>query len=1108
MLAQKFPWASLRGFFLSLLIAFGAVAEDEPAAVTNTNAVAEPVLSEAELAIKKFKVAEGFKVELFASEPLFANPVAFSFDEKGRVYVAETFRIHQGVYDIRHHMNWLDEELASLTLEDHQAKIKNHISDVGTFTNKSERLTLIEDSDGDGKADKSTVFADGYSKPTDGIASGVLARKGDVYFTCIPDLYLLRDNDADGKAEQSKSLHTGYGVRFGFLGHDLHGLIIGPDGRLYFSIGDRGFHVKQGDRTIAFPEGGAILRCNLDGSGLEIFAYGHRNPQELAFDKFGNLFTGDNNSDAGDQARWVYLVEGGDSGWRIGFQFINEPTQRGPWNAESMWDHEKAPKVGYIVPPLANLASGPSGLAYYPGVGLPEKYDNHFFLCDFKGSPASEVHSFANEPNGASFKVVDRAQLISELLSVDVTFGPDCSLYVSDWVEGWDMTGKGRLYRLVNTNADATLMQETKKLINEGMGGKSRDALLALLSHPDQRVRQEAQFALVEGGALRDLVGVAEKGTNQLARIHAIWGVGQFTRGKTRISDAGQEAALKPLSKLLADNDAEVRAQAAKILGEAKYAPALDGLIKLVGDVSAPRGQFFAAMALGKLGHKNGAKPIIEMLRGNDNKDAYLRHAGVMGLVWISDMESILAAARDTSSAVRVAAAVAMRRLHRAEISMLLNDKQQEVVVEAARAVNDLPIIQSLPDLAKLIEQPNYDEALFRRVLNANCHVGTPENALSLAKFAGRADAPEGLRTEALQILHDWSKPSARDRVTGLWRPIAERDSKPAVDALKPLLADILKSAPGKVQIAAIQIAQTFQLKEMSEPLLALVENKELKADVRGKALAALAEFQDPNLAKVLDSATRDEDEEMRKQAVAVQAKANPGATAPILAVLENGTVGEKQNAFTALGDLPGDGIDKAIGEWMDKLIAGEVPDELKLDLLQAAEKRSSAEIKKKVEKFDAMRWKDDLGPFRECLVGGNAEEGKKIFFERVEASCLRCHKVGPDGGEIGPVMDGIGSKKTRDYILLSIVNPNAEIAAGFESVIVTTKDGQAFAGTLKSEDKKELVINSPEDGIIKVAKKNIDSRERGLSGMPPEMAKILSKQDLRNLIEYLANLK
>ncbi len=282
-------------------------------------------------AIRSFRVPAGLKVELFAAEPLLANPVAFHIDEKGAVYVAETFRLNEGVTDTRGHMDWLDDDMACKTVADRVAMYKKYLgSKFESFHLQHDRVRRVVDHDGDGKADRSTVFADGFNDPAVGIGAGVLARKGDVWYACIPGLWKLRDSNGDGRADERKLLHDGYGIHVGFLGHDLHGLIFGPDGKLYFSIGDRGFNVTTFDgKTLAVPDTGSVLRCEPDGTELEVFATGLRNPQELAFDQFGNLFTGDNNSDSGDRARWVYLADGGDSGWRIGFQFLEGPIPAG-----------------------------------------------------------------------------------------------------------------------------------------------------------------------------------------------------------------------------------------------------------------------------------------------------------------------------------------------------------------------------------------------------------------------------------------------------------------------------------------------------------------------------------------------------------------------------------------------------------------------------------------------------------------------------------------------------------------------------------------------------------------------------------------------------------
>ena len=269
-------------------------------------------------------------------------------------------------------MNWLDDDLASRTVADRVAMYKKYLGKgFAAYEVEHERVRRIVDSDGDGQADAATVFADGFNDPAAGIGAGLLARKGDVWYACIPWLWKLRDTKGDGQADRRTLLHEGYGVHVGFIGHDLHGLRFGPDGRLYFSIGDRGFNVKTIDgHTLAMPDTGSVLRCNPDGTELEVFASGLRNPQELAFDQYGNLFTGDNNSDSGDQARWVYVVEGGDSGWRIGYQFIESPISRGPWNEEKLWYPAFDGQAACIVPPIANLADGPSGLTYDPGVSL------------------------------------------------------------------------------------------------------------------------------------------------------------------------------------------------------------------------------------------------------------------------------------------------------------------------------------------------------------------------------------------------------------------------------------------------------------------------------------------------------------------------------------------------------------------------------------------------------------------------------------------------------------------------------------------------------------------------------------------------------------------
>ena len=176
---------------------------------------------------------------------------------------------------------------------------------------------------------------------------------------------------------------------------------------------------------------------------------------------------------------------------------------------------------------------------------------------------------------------------------------------------------------------------------------------------------------------------------------------------------------------------------------------------------------------------------------------------------------------------------------------------------------------------------------------------------------------------------------------------------------------------------------------------------------------------------------------------------------------------------------------------------------------MQAAGKRKSAEVKKKLAEFEASRPKEkSVAAYREALVGGDAEAGRAIFFDKSEVSCLRCHKVNGIGGEVGPELAGIGAKQKREYLLESIVDPNKEIAKGYESIVLVLTDGQTKTGILKSEDAKAVRLMTAEGQLIAVANDQIDERRRGLSAMPADLVDKLSRSELRDLVEFLANLK
>jgi len=1088
--------------------------------------------SEAERQIANFQVPGGMKVQLFAAEPLLANAVAFCFDEQGRVYVAETDRTKNGVSDNRFEKYWLHDDLAAQAVEDRLAYYQKWAAKgkhpMNWYTDHADQVRQVVDTDGDGKADKSTVFAGPFNQPLDGLGAGVIARDGKIYYTNIPHLWLLEDRNDDGKSEKPRSLSYGYGVRTSFYGHDLHGLAWGPDGRLYFSVGDRGYSIKTKEgQLLQDPGAGAVFRCEPDGSNLEVVHRGLRNPQELAFDQYGNLFVGDNNSDAGDKARLVYIVEGGSMGWNMSFQYMGGDYTRGPWHEEKIWyPQDKGHQPAWCLAPVEWVNSGPSGFVYYPGVGLPARYDNHFFLCDFRGGAGnSGIQSFAVEADGAGFNMVDHHMFWKKILGTDVDFGYDGKMYVSDWVNGWAATGKGRIYSLHDPkHVNDPAIAQMKKVFAQGFAKQNSQQLGKLLEHADMRVRQRAQFALVAKGDYQTLMNAALKATDQRARLHGIWGVEQVIRAGTLKISRNPIVLLRPLLK---DKDAEVRAQAAKMLGDGRDKGAVSELIKALSDENA-RVRFFAAMSLGKLGDKKAAGPLTALLRKNNDHDVYLRHAAVMGLTRLGDPNVVFSYADDPSPAVRMGVLLVMRRYRDARIAQFLHDADEKLVTEAARAIHDLAIDKALGDLAGVIhryaDKKRADNMpLLRRVINANLRLGGGDEALAVATFAANADNAQKMRLEAIAALSSWTHPSPIDRVLGDWRPIKPRKASVVSSAVERMLGKILSSASGKVQTEATKLAGRLQIKTDPKTFARWVVDAGQPVQTRIAALQLLSDRKDGRIDELIDQALRDRQVELRAEARRLLAVRDPSRGVKELGkVLVSGQVAEQQAAFSTLGSMKDAAATQLLDQWMDKLRGNKVQvrAELQLDLYEAASKHPK--LAQKLARFEQIRSKQPLGLDGMALQGGDANRGRRLFVDRVDVQCFRCHKVeGRGAGMAGPDLTAVGKKQPRQYILESIINPNAKISKGFETVVVSTKDGRDFVGTLKSETAKQLVIEttqpSDEDAFfdeghgtkvearrVTLAKSNIKSRKSGLSAMPQEITKPLSRSQLRDLVEFL----
>ncbi|MFT5130103.1 MAG: quinoprotein glucose dehydrogenase, partial [Rhodothermales bacterium] len=894
--------------------------------------------------------------ELWAEAPLVISPVGLAFDHQGRAYATRVRRRKVASLDLRQHRNWVKHDLAIQSVADKLSFYQSAVTDqkregVPTWAPQDrnedgkkdfndlsvlkDEIRMITDSDGDGKPDTSTIL-DSYGTPTTGIAAGALVHNGDLYVACEPDIWRYEGGDPKKRTRIS----TGYSIHIGQGGHNMSGLAVGFDGRIYWSVGDKGINASGPDGSKVFlPNRGGVMRCEPDGSNLECFSPGVRNGQELAFDQYGNLFTVDNDGDyPGERERFLYLMEGGEIGWRLNWQWyayqdfakVSGEKPYNPWMEEQLFKTRFRGQAAYILPPVANYSNGPCGFAYNPGTALNARYKDHFFIAQGKS-----LFAFQVEPDGAKFRMKGDHQVLKGPWNTGVTFGPDGALYIADWMGG--PSERGRIYKVDDPAAAANPARlETQKLLSEGFAKRELSELRKLLAHADMRVRRESQFELVRRNDIKGLTAALTQTDHQLARLHAIWGLGQLGRNDANIMD--------PLAAHMSDPDPHVRRQLARIFGESQLYPlALFDLLK-DPDITV---RAEAAIAMSRLG--GPLKPLVDAAVANADKDAYLRHAIVMGLTFQKPAELAAIAIHESPSA-RLVAILALRRQLSPEIAVFMQDSDPYLVTETARAIHDdLSIPGALPALAAALERTDVPgEPFLRRAINANFRVGTPDCATRLANFAARDDVPEKMRTTALACLALWAKPPVLDAVEGRYRIYAPRDPAVAAAALSSVADTLANSGSDKILIVCARAIERLQSRDLLPLVHAIYDSKKASDKLRTQLLATMNSLADPDLGQYVQKAI-----DAKLSGVAQKYGHVLGMSGFELAkrAVERGDLAEKRAAIATLAESA-DG--KAI--------------------LKSALANSAAEIK-----LDLQLALGITDEFSATLAGGDAERGKSV---------------------------------------------------------------------------------------------------------------------------------
>lgn len=1057
------------------------------------------------------------------------NAIALSFDEKGVAYVTGARR--RVAQDLAIRQEWMVEDLKLRSVDDkrdfyhrelspEKGQSENSKKQVGDHNKDgshdwrdlmvmSDTIYRLEDSNGDGKADKKTAYVTDIKTEITGSMAGVLYYDGDVYATASPELMKFRDTDGDGVADKRESIAHGFGVHVAYAGHYMHGLNVGPDGRIYWTIGDKGINVtsKEG-KKYEYPHEGSMMRCEPDGSNFEVFVRGLRNLQEPRFDAYGNWFGVDNDGDSpGEMERLVYLVQHMDVGWRINWQYFKGDYNF--WTSEDMYKPYFDGQPGHIVPTIKNYVNGPSGFAWNPGTALSPEYKDYFFITQFS---SGYQNAFQVKAKGASFEMINDHIIGNGVPLVGLNWAPDGGLYGTDWGGGYTLNDEGGVWKIdVPEYAKSKQRKETSRLLGEGMRGREDGALVSLCAHADQRVRLAAQFELVKRGKGELLKKMAlDEKQPQLGRIHGLWGWAQLQR---------KEKVRKPegILKLATDEDAEMRAQLARTIGDMGV---IEGpqtsaaLVKLLQDENG-RVQSFAAISLGNLAASEAYSELL-VFAGKIRRDqAYLRHAAVTALQHCATTAQLSELSKNNNPAIRHVAVLALRRLGDAGAAEFLADKEEYVATDAARAIHDDDsIAAALPALAAALGTTVYhNEAFIRRAVNANFRLGDEQSAERLAQYALKNTVPQPMRLDALKALSMWQELPEIDRIEGRYRKLTARDLVAAAKRVKPLLSDLLADKESQIRELAMRVATTLKVPIDAEILLTVVEGKDNASALRLEALNALEKQGSQQLAQAVEVALISSSRRLRIRALQVLAGISPDkAIARASEILKkDADIFESQQVFVVLAALSEAKADQLLIGWSQKLANGGVRPEWLLDVITAAQAREEAvpKIKAALVEFGKIRKPGDLvASFYECLEGGDAEKGKDIFMNHIAAQCVRCHKYSNGkGSTIGPNLKSIGKEKDRRYILESVLNPQAVIAPGYGTISLTLKSGDTVAGQFRKETKKEVEVRDADNKTIKVPVDQIKERSPVISTMPPMIA-LLKKHEIRDVVAYLATLK
>ena len=1000
----------------------------------------QPASHEIADALDQLDVHPALEASVFASEPMMYNPTDIDVDHLGRVWVCE-------VINYRRFRN----------------------SDQPERT-EGDQILVLEDTDGDGAADKKTTFYQGRDVDS---AHGICvlptpSGKGTkAIISCGDSVFFLHDDDGDLKADRKEILFTGIsGTQHD---HGIHAFVFGPDGKLYFNFGNVGQQIKDKDGNPIVDKAGnevnasrqpyqegMVFRCNMDGSEFETLAWNFRNNWEVAVDSFGTMWQSDNDDDGNRGVRINYVMEYGNFGYKDEFTGAGWRTERTGWNDEIPLRHWHLNDPGVVPNLLQTGAGSPTGICVYEGDLLPEPFRGALIHTD---AGPNICRAYVTRPDGAGYT----AEIVNILDGArnkwfrpsDVCVAPDGSLLIADWydpgVGGHRMQDveHGRLFRI--TPKDHDKAYEARQYDFSTPEGAAE-----ALKSPNLATRYMAWTALHEMGSRAEpvLARMLEPGENPRFRARALWLLGKLglPHGRT----------LQYVRQGLLDSDSNIRVTAIRLarqfLSEGNFSEVEDAV-----NVADPSAAVRREMLIGlrEVQIPEFAEAWVILAGQYDGKDRWYLEA--LGIAAEGRWDECLSAWRSV-------------------VGRRWNTPVGRDLVWRSRST-ETPAL-----LAELISDPETPDSELPRLFRAFDFQQPAQAQPALVGLAfTMAETSEERRsfiqTEALKRLDGFD--------------IAEHPEH--AEALQT----VLESAAGTPQF--VMLVEKFNVADRFGDVLKLAQE-----NAAGQlAIVAVNALLNREQAAQFHAALRSEDRAIAEQTVLALATAADARTVPLLLELaadDGQEIALRRAAVSAAARAkPGA---EALQKWAQD---GDYDPALKEAIAAALHTAQWPEVKAEAAKLFPLPPGKDSEPLPsiEELAGrtGDVARGKILF--HTTGTCNKCHVVNTIGQNVGPDLSEIGKKLAKPAMYESLLFPSAAISHNYETWTVLDVEGNVYSGLLVSETPDEVQIKD-EKGLVRTIKTADieEKKQQDISLMPADIQKLLTAQELVDVVEYLTTLK